>query len=676
MGRNSRDESLEARERREGVPLLRRSFTLLVIGCALATYAARLAPAAAQTVPNVLLVTIDTMRADRIGAYGHKAAKTPVLDQLARDGVRFTDATAHAPLTYPSHVAILTGRYPGAFGVRLNGMTPLPDAAVTLAEHMRGAGYRTGAVIGSVIVDRSSGLSQGFDDYDDGIAATSGAVVALADLQRSAEQVTRAATAWIAKQRTPWFLWVHYYDPHLPYSAPARREAPADPYDAEIAYVDEQLGVLLRGIDRARTAIVVTGDHGEALGDHGEEDHGYFVYDATLHVPLIVAAPGLTPRVVTEQVRSVDVAPTIASLAGITAVDPPVEGESLQPLLAGRTRAQVPLSIAESWYPRLHFGWSELRSARVGEWKFVAAPRPELYDLRTDPREQKNVIQERAQVASRLSADLQRATSAFAAPPAAASQPDAAAVERLQALGYVGAFAPVTATSATTDPKDRVAEYRAYRDLFNRALGFLGRNRPGDAVPVLQRLLKTNVRAFEAHLYLGNAYLMQGRSDAALAEFDAASQLNPALATPHFEAAKALSGKGQVDAAVVRARKGLELEPLSFYGHYTLGVIQRRAERWADAFQSFSRAAELNPRDARAQSGLASAALRVEKFEAAERAFNVMLEQNYQPAAAHFNLGLLAERRGDTVEARRRYGLALRADPSFKPASDALARLK
>ena len=275
MSRSSRDGWLEVCERCAGVPLLRRSFAFFIIGCALVTHTARLVPAARQTTPNALLVTIDTIRADRIGAYGHKPAHTPIIDQLAREGVRFTDATAQAPLTYPSHVAILTGRYPGAFGIRLNGMTPLPDGAVTLAERMRAAAYRTGAVIGSVIVDRSSGLSQGFDDYDDHIAGTSGAVVALADLQRSAGDVTRAAAAWIAKQRTPWFLWVHYYDPHLPYSAPARRDAPADPYDAEIAYVDEQLGVLLRGIDRAQTAIVVTGDHGEALGDHGEEDHGY-----------------------------------------------------------------------------------------------------------------------------------------------------------------------------------------------------------------------------------------------------------------------------------------------------------------------------------------------------------------------------------------------------------------
>ena len=634
-------------------------------------------PAAQQTVPNVLLVTIDTLRADRLGVYGYKPARTPVIDQLARQGVRFADATAHAPLTYPSHVSILTGRYPGAFGVKLNGMAPLRDNATTVAERLREAGYRTGAVVGSVILDRSSGLSQGFDDYDDGIVASGEGMVALADLQRSAAQVTQSASRWLARQQTPWFLWVHYYDPHLPYAAPARRGAPADAYDAEIAYVDEQLGVLLRGIDRARTAIVLTADHGEALGEHGEEDHGYFIYDATLRVPMIIAAPNLAPRVVEEQVRNVDVAPTITALAGIPSREPSLDGEPLQPLLLGKTRPEIPLSLAESWYPRMHFGWSELRSARVGEWKFVAAPKPELYDLRTDSAERKNVIGERSQVAARLAADLEKTMGRLAAEPEApAAQPDAATVERLQALGYVGAFAPVTSTSATVDPKDRLADYLSYRTLFNRALGVLERNRPAEAVPLLQRLLKTNVRAFEAHLYLGNAYLMLGRTDAALAEFDAASQLNPSLSTPHFEAAKALSGKGQIDAAVARARRGLELEPLSFYGHYTLGVILRRAERWQDAFQSFSKAVELNPRDNRAQSGLSSAALRVERFDVAEHALLAMIDAGYQPAAAHFNLGRIAERRGDRAEARRRYGLALKADPAFKPARDALARLK
>lgn len=628
------------------------------------------------TPPNILLITIDTLRADRLGADGHKGARTPVLDRLAAEGARFSDATAHAPLTYPSHVAILTGRYPAAFGVQLNGMSPLPAEAVTVAERVRERGYRTGAVIGSVIVDRSSGLDQGFDRFDDEIPAGTGQMVALADLQRTAGEVTRAASDWIAQQRAPWFLWAHYYDPHLPYSAPkTAARALADPYDAEVAYVDEQIGVLLGKIDRTRTVVIVTSDHGEALGDHGEEDHGYFIYDATLHVPMIIAGPGVQPRVIPEQVRSVDIVPTIAAFAGVAADD--TDGESLRPLLDGRTRRDVPLSIAESWYPRLHFGWSELRSARVGEWKFIAAPKPELYDLRTDPGETKNVIKDRPQVASRLAADLKKISDRFAGKSDTRSpQPDAATVERLQALGYVGAFAPVTESAATADPKDRLAEYQTHRTLFNRALGLLGRNRPSEAVPVLQKLIKANVRAFEAHLYLGNAYLAMKRLDAALGEFDVAAQLNPALATPHFEAAKAFSEKGEEEAAIARARQGLELEPESRYGHYTLGVIQRRAERWQDAFVSFSKAVELNARDVRAHAGLASAALRLGRFDVAERSFNTMIESGYEVAPAQFNLGLVAQRRGDLDEARRRYSLALKADPSFKPARDALAKIK
>ncbi len=208
--------------------------------------------------PNVLLVTIDTLRADRVGSYGYAAAKTPVLDRLSASGVRFADATAHAPLTYPSHVAILTGRYPGSFGIRLNGMNPLPASAITLAERLKGAGYRTGAVVASVVIDRSSGLAQGFDDYDDGITVQGRDTIALADLQRPAAEVTTLAKSWIAQQQAaanrqaPWFLWVHYYDPHLPYDAPAKFAAltPGRPYDAEIAYVDAELGRLLSAIDR------------------------------------------------------------------------------------------------------------------------------------------------------------------------------------------------------------------------------------------------------------------------------------------------------------------------------------------------------------------------------------------------------------------------------------------
>ncbi len=644
--------------------------------------------------PDILLVTIDTLRADRLGSYGYTPAKTPTIDKLASVGVRFADATTHATLTYPAHVAILTGRYPAVFNARINGTNPLPEEANTIAERLSDAGYRTGAVVGSVVLDSGLGLDQGFSSYDDRIAVRPAATVAIADLQRPAGEVTKAAIEWLKGNGSPrgkgqpWFLWVHYFDPHLPYAAPPKHAAaaPDRPYDAEIAYVDAELGRLLGMVDLRRTLVIVTSDHGEALGDHGEPDHGFFLYDSTLHVPLIVAgartiadgsraAARIVPRVVAEQVRSIDIAPTIADIAGL-APDPAYDGASLVPLLDGRSRREVPVSLAESWYPRLHFGWSELRSARVGEWKYIAAPKPELYDLRTDRGEDRNLINERGTVAARLATEVKRLSALAARETVVPPQPDPATVERLRALGYVGTFAPVTSGSSSENPRDRIAEYRAYRELFTRALTLLEQERPGAAAPILQRLVRTNVRAFEAHLYLGNAYAALGKGDAALGEYDVAAMLNPSLATPHFEAAKVLSDRGDHGAAAERCRSGLTKDPRSFYGHYTLGVIYQQARRWPEALATFTRAIELNARDPRAYANAAGAAMRMGDLDRAATHFERMIELEHQVAPAHFNLGVIAARKGDKAEALRRYRLALAADPRFKPAAEALKRLR
>ncbi|MEX2270614.1 MAG: sulfatase-like hydrolase/transferase [Vicinamibacterales bacterium] len=649
----------------------------------------------AQGPHGVLLITIDTLRADRVGAYGHKFASTPVLDALAARGVRFADATAHAPLTHPSHAAIMTGRYPGAFGIRLNGMTPMPPEAMTLAERFREAGYATGAVVASVILDEAYGLSQGFESYDDRISAPSGDV-ALSTLQRRADAVTDRALAWL-KEHGPgrrslgeggkWFLWVHYYDPHLPYDPPKMGTGlniQDRPYDAEVAFVDQQLGRLLRGIDPARTLVSVTSDHGEALGDHGEADHGYFIYDSTLHVPWIIAGPGIAPRVVAEQVRVIDVAPTLADLAGIgpsTRADNSArsgqDGESLRGVMNGAARREIPPSYAESWYPKLHFGWSELRSLRVGEWKHIAAPKPELYDLRTDKGELKNVIAARAPVAARMAADMQRVTAGFRdAPAEAAATPDPEAVARLRALGYVGSMAPAASTTGGDDPKDRLQDYIAYRTRFNRALGLLARGDAAGAALLLQDLVKRNVRAYEAHLYLGQAYAAQKKYDAALGEFDASSLLNPSNAQPHFEAAKAFAAKGDIAGAVKRGAEGLALDPQSFYGHYTIGTIRLRASQPTEAAVLLAKAVALNPDDPRARANLASAAMRLRAFEVARAQYEKLVALNYRVAESQFNLGVIAEARRDITAARAHYQAALKANPKLDAARKALARIR
>jgi arylsulfatase A-like enzyme/Tfp pilus assembly protein PilF len=629
--------------------------------------------------PNLLLITIDTLRADRLGAYGYSPATTPNLDRLAASGVRFTDVTAHSPLTLPAHVAIMTGRYQARYGIRLNGIVPLSESAVTVAERLRDAGYQTSAIVASAILDESYGLAQGFARYDDEMPPVAEGTASFSDLQRRGREVAELASAWLAaRPRSPWFLWLHFFDPHLPYeAAPAfERAHPARPYDAEVAAADAAVGQVLAKIDRASTIVMVTGDHGESLGDHRELDHGYYVYDATLHVPLVIAGPGLAPRIVREQVRGVDIAPTLEAMAGLPA-RAGLDGESLVPLLGGGPRRNVPTSYAESWYPRLHFGWSELRAIRVGEWKYVAAPRPELYDLRTDRGELKNLVTDRSTVASRLSADLAALVRELeSAPPPVSVPPDEDTLARLRALGYVGALAPVGTGPSTADPKDHILQYRDYRQRFNQALGALDGGRPNVAVAILKELVSAHVRGFEVRLHLGQAYAAQGLAEAALAQYDAAVQLNPQWATPHFEAAKVLIGRGDTAAAIARARQGLSLEPRSFYGLYTIGVVYQRAGLLSDAAGAFRAAIDVNGRDPRAHANLADVSLKLGRLDVAAAEFERMVALHYRAAAAHYNLGLMAERRGNRDEAERRFRLALEADPSFRPAREALARLK
>ena len=655
---------------------------VLSIACGLFLLGSSIAIAGGQPSvnrPNIVLITIDTLRADRLGSHGYTLATTPNLDQLAAQGVRFADATSHSPLTLPAHVAIMTGRYQARYGIRLNGVVPLPEAATTVAERLRDAGYQTSAIVASAILDESFGLAQGFSHYDDEMPPVAGPRAALSELQRRGREVADLAAAWLdAKPQAPWFLWLHFFDPHLPYEAASEFEKahPERPYDAEVAAADSAVGRVLRKIDRASTFVIVTGDHGESLGDHRELDHGYYVYDSTLHVPLLIAGPGVASRVVREQVRSVDIAPTIEAVAGLPARGD-LDGESLMPLVGGLGRRDVPVSYAESWYPRLHFGWSELRAIRVGEWKYVAAPKPELYDLRRDRGEQKNLITGRSTVAGRLSADLAslvRGLEPSAAP--APVQPDPETLARLRALGYVGTLAPMGSGTATEDPKDHILDYRGYRQRFNQALGAMDQGRLDLAVPLLKALVSANVRGFEVHLYLGNAYAAQGHADAALGEYAAAGQLNPQWAMPHFEAAKVLIGRGDTAAAIARARQGLALEPRSFYGLYTSGVVYQRAGLLQDAVGAFRAAIAVNGRDPRAHANLADVSLKLGAFDVAAGEFERMIALNYRVAPAHYNLGLMAQRNGDRVEAGRRFQLALKADPAFKPARDALAKLK
>ena len=355
---------------------------------------------------NVLVVTLDTTRADRIGAYGSRTAETPHLDALARQGTLFRQAYAHAPLTLPSHTSLMTGLLPTRHGVRDNGTFVVPRGLALLSERFSDAGYHTAAFVSAFVLDRRFGLSRGFDTYDDEVAAEDVANGSdPGDRSVRAEETVRRALAWLGTtDGRPRFLWVHLFDPHAPYDPPqpfaSRHRDQA--YDGEIAYMDAHFGRLVSAIKEIRQPggwlTVVAGDHGEGLGDHEEMTHGYFVYGNTLRVPLIMALPGHVPtaRTIDGIVRLVDVAPTILDLSGLPALKD-VDGRSLTRLMAGRDGADSGPAYMESFHPRIWWGARELLALRTSRWLFIDAPRPELYDVAADPGERTNLAASRPQ---------------------------------------------------------------------------------------------------------------------------------------------------------------------------------------------------------------------------------------------------------------------------------------
>src|SRR5262249_23085990 len=384
---------------------------------------------------NLLLITIDTLRADHVGAYGYTRARTPTLDALAASGARFDRAYAPAPITLPSHATLLTGRYPLGHSARDNGM-PVSATVPTLATELHARGFRTAAFVAAFPLDHQFGLNRGFDVYGDQLPRQPNGQIAN---ERPASAVVDDAIAWLqqlapgTQPPAPFFLWVHFFEPHAPYGDPASQRPVLDRYDEEIATADREIGRLLDalGSARAETLIVAAGDHGEAFGEHGEFAHSIFVYDTTLRVPLILNGPAIAAGTrVGAAVTLADVAPTLARALGWTMND--VDGIDVAAALTGDTLPNREL-YAESFAPLFEFGWSPLRAIRSGTWKYIAAPRPELFDVERDPREEQNVVSAQQATAATLNAKADRYSPARLPD---SKIVDTSGLERLRALGY------------------------------------------------------------------------------------------------------------------------------------------------------------------------------------------------------------------------------------------------
>lgn len=657
----------------------RRAIRRLVTACGILAVAVLTIRGRAQTTPNVLLITLDTVRADRIGAYGYAKGATPVADRLAREGVRFADATSQAPLTGPAHAAILTGQYPARLGVRDNATMPIPAGTATAAQLFKARGYRTGGFVGAFILGPEYGFAQGFDTFDASFAQFSAGSKLQA--QRRCGDVADAALKWLTGSSTPFFAWVHFYDAHTPYEAPApfRARFAASPYDGEIAYVDSCMGRLVTALEQAgqldRTLISVVADHGEGLGDHGEAEHGLFLYETVLRIPWIMRLPSreAAGTVVRTQVRSIDVAPTIAAIAGIPMAK--IDGESVVPILRGRAPRDPSPSYAETFYPRWHFGWSEQKSIRVGDWKYIDAPKPELYDMRADSGERRNVVDSRGPLANGLSTELNKIQAGFgAAATTDAPQPDPETLARLRSLGYVGIAAPMPGVRGP-DPKDMLPKVETFRAGINRAIDALGRKAPDVAIAELKKLLAINERSYELHLFLGDAYAAKRQFETALGEYDAASLLNPRSSAPAVSQARVFLAMNDPARAQQKIDAAARIEPGSSEVALVRGSVLEAMGRAGEALAQYESAVRLNGSDTQARASLASLAMRTRQYDAAKPQFEQLLAMGYRPSRMHFGLAQIAEARGDRATAANEYREALRLEPALAEARAALTRL-
>ena len=680
----------------------------------------------AKPAPSVILISVDTLRADHLSCYGSQGVSTPHIDALAKGGTLFAQASAQVPLTLPSHVSLLTSTYPFSNGIEDNGQQ-LKPGAITLARVLKSRGYRTAGFAGGFVLDRRFGLDQGFDVYSSPFDLHKGVSTDPGDVKRLGEEVAQDAQAWLDQNAArPFFLFLHLYDLHTPYSLPQRLQARygRPGYDSELRYVEGVLGEFIGFLQRRglleTSLLVFTSDHGESLGEHGERTHGYFIYQSTLRVPLIFHWPATARAAVSrvlEPVSLLDVAPTILQALGLPS-PPEFQGRALLSLAGNTSPAGSPRAVpsrrdeeiySESLYAHNHFGTSALRSLRRGSFKYIEAPRAELYDLVHDPGESHNLFQEKKSVASsfheRLLSLLSRYSSSQEAEMAQALSPDV--VERLNSLGYAGVSARRRSPpDSGPDPKDRIEEYEDY----GHALTLAAAGRMDQANELLQQLLGKTPDLVSVRLSLGINQQKLSRHAAAAESFQEALKSDPANALAHFDlgvsefalhrlddAARELQVTLAIEPYYTRAEEllgsvlleqhkyhearghfehVLTVDPRDYVAHYNLGALATLEQQWADAENHLKEALTTDPSSAEAYNTLGSLYVRRGDWGRAREALSKAIDLEPKFASAHYNLGLVFRAKRERSEAVREFRQALALDPQFTPAREALDRLE
>ncbi len=635
--------------------------------------------------PNVVLITIDTVRADRVGCYGYRHARTPNLDALAREGVLFQTVVASVPLTLPSHCSILTGTYPPLHGVRDNLGYKLGDSPPTLAALLKRNGYITAGFVGAQVLGAGRGLNRGFDTYSSPFRRKMGRdnplVFNLQDLQRRAEAVVDDALGWMsARPRSPskpFFVWIHLYDPHTPYDPPPRfRALLRDPYDGEIAYADDAIGKFFGYLKEHAlydpTLIIAASDHGESFGEHGEYTHGYFIYDTTLLVPLIIKPPlgsGIAPHHIDPPVRTIDIAPTVLQFLGITPASS-MQGRGLLSLILGKsTTSPTSVTYCETYYPS-EFGWSALRALRSGRFKYIDAPKPELYDLVADPQETHNLYLTNRATALELKSQFEGlVTRVTPREPPRRETPSPADVELLASLGYVGTSGPVSASSPgqpLPDPKDELGTYKVLLSATQMA----SEGKCARAIPLLTKLTQEQPALFLGRLTLAKCELATGKYEAAESALDSALRLRPDNLEAIFYRGICQFQQGRLKdslSSLQSAAKALHDEP---YVHFYLGSIYEREGGTEQALMEFQKCAAIDPNFEVAVYKVGYLLAKSGQFPEAIVQFKKVIALDPENASAHHNLALAYAKSGNGAAARPEFEAACHLNASFCPPPD------
>jgi choline-sulfatase len=612
---------------------------------------------------NVLLISVDTLRADHLSCYGYRLNKTPGIDRWAAEGVRFERAYTEYPLTLPAHSTLLTGTYPFRHGVRENVGFALGDDQLTLAEVLKSHGYATGGFIGSYVLASDFGIGQGFDTYDEKFGQASSKVISATSLRRPAERVTESFLAWLDGHRSVrFFAFVHFYDPHAPCP---------NGYDAEVSRVDHSIGRIDAYLRKwgliGKTHIVLVSDHGESLGEHGESGHGFFLYDSTLHIPLVVrpaAASALAPKELPQAVSLVDVMPTILQLAGIT-VPSAVQGRSLMRVMLGKETGDIG-TYSETYVPQLQFGWSPLRCYRVGRYKMVDAPRAELYDLAADPAEQANIYPKAQALAGQYRARMADFVAKHQSPGGNRSAPGPVleASERLAALGYVrlGISRISVNFGEGVDPKDRIDVFESYHRVLNE---IADRSLASDTFERIQAIRR---RAPEVHGLLileAQACEALGRLQDAYVKYRDGLCLEPQNNVARANMASLLIRLGRVGEAEEEFKEVLANDPSDYRSRNNLAGIYGMKGNLETALGEVKKAVATKPSYAAGWHNLGRLYIQMRNWADAESALRRAVSLDREDARAHVLLAQVLKMEGKTAESERQMRIAVGLDPSL-----------